>query len=218
MDMTPNNIVNMAVLLGLDAIAVSDHNTIGNAEAAMKVGRRQGMCVIPGMEVETAESVHVLTLYPDLDRAKYAADAVYSALPDIKNKPELFGRQALMDENDNIIGEEDRLLLSSTELDLNDLLYLVRDAGGLYIPAHVDRHSYSILISLGFMPENLDADGIEISKNVKDVDEYLKNRPDLRGRKVFRDSDAHYLQDISDPVNFLDISSVTELFKNKAVK
>ena len=94
MDMTPNNIVNMAKLLGLDAVAVTDHNSIGNAVSAMKVGERVGQCVIPGMEVETAEAVHVLTLYPSIDRAKPVADAVYSALPDIKNKPELFGKQA----------------------------------------------------------------------------------------------------------------------------
>jgi len=212
MDMTPNNIVNMAKLLGLDAVAVTDHNSIGNAESAMKVGERVGQCVIPGMEVETAEAVHVLTLYPSIDRAKPVADAVYNALPDIKNKPELFGKQAFMDEYDNIVGYEDRLLLSSTEITLSELLYMVKDAGGLFIPAHVDRHSYSILTNLGFIPEDLSVDIIEMSKNVADVDEYLNNRPDLRGIRIMRNSDAHYLEDISEPVNFLNIKSPSEIF------
>lgn len=212
MDMTPNNIVNMAKLLGLDAVAVTDHNSIGNAVSAMKVGERVGQCVIPGMEVETAEAVHVLTLYPSIDRAKPVADAVYSALPDIKNKPELFGKQAFMDEYDNIVGYEDRLLLSSTTITLGELLYIVKDVGGLFIPAHVDRHSYSILTNLGFIPEDLNVDIIEMSKNVADIDEYLNNRPDLRGIRILRNSDAHYLEDISEPVNFLNIKNPSEIF------
>lgn len=212
MDMTPNNIVNMAKLLGLDAVAVTDHNSIGNAVSAMKAGERVGQCVIPGMEVETAEAVHVLTLYPSIDRAKPVADAVYSALPDIKNKPELFGKQAFMDEYDNIVGYEDRLLLSSTTITLGELLYIVKDVGGLFIPAHVDRHSYSILTNLGFIPEDLNVDIIEMSKNVADIDEYLNNRPDLRGIRILRNSDAHYLEDISEPVNFLNIKNPSEIF------
>ena len=215
MDMTPNNIVNMAKLLELDAVAVSDHNSIGNAEAAIKVGKRIGQCVIPGMEVETAEAVHVLTLYPSIDRARPVAEAVYAALPDIKNKPELFGQQAFMDEWDNIAGYEDKLLISSTSITLNELLYMVRDVGGIFIPAHVDRHSYSILTNLGFIPDDLPIDGIEFSKNVRSVDEYLSNRPDLKGYKILRSSDAHYLEDISEPVNFLNISQVNELFNDK---
>lgn len=212
MDMTPNNIVNMARLLELDAIAVSDHNTIGNAEAAVKVGERVGQLVIPGMEVETAEAVHVLTLYPDIERAKPVAEAVYKALPDIKNKPDLFGKQAFMDDEDNIIGYEDKLLLSSTTITLDELLYMVRDVGGVFVPAHVDRHSYSILMNLGFIPEELDIAMIELSKNVTSIDEYLKNRPDLGKYKILRDSDAHYLEDISEPVNFLEFCSIDEFF------
>lgn len=213
MDMTPNNIVNMAALLGLNAIAVSDHNSIGNAEAAIKVGERIGVRVLPGMEVETAEAVHVLTLYPDIERARPVAEAVYSALPNIKNKPELFGQQAFMDDMDNIIGYEERLLISSTSIDLDELMYMVKEAGGIFVPAHVDRHSYSILMNLGFIPENLEVDGIELSKGVRDADEYLSNRTDLKGYKIFRNSDAHYLEDISDPINFLDIDNPTDLFK-----
>lgn len=212
MDMTPNNIVNMAKLLELDAIVISDHNSIGNAEAAMKVGERIGQCVMPGMEVETAEAVHVLTIYPSLDRAKSVAEAVYDALPDIKNKPELFGYQAFMDEWDNIVGYEDKLLISSTSITLNELMYMVKAVGGIFIPAHVDRHSYSILMNLGFIPEDLAVDGIEFSKNVRSIDEYLSNRPDLKGYKIFRNSDAHYLEDISEPVNFLGLDRIDELF------
>lgn len=214
MDMTPNNIVNMAALLGLDVIAVTDHNTIGNAEAAMLVGKRAGVRVIPGMEVETIEAVHVLTLYPDIQSAQSVAESVYNALPDIKNKPDIFGMQAYMDEWDNILGYEEKLLISSAQLDLAELFELVRAAGGVFVPAHVDRHSYSILSNLGFIPKELPVEWIEFSKMTDDIVSYVKNRPDLKDYKILRNSDAHYLQDISEPEHFLNISSVEELFKN----
>ena len=105
-DMTPNNIVNMAAIIGLDAIAISDHNSVGNVRAAMKVGEQVGVKVLAGMEVETAEEIHVLTLYETMEAAEEVAKRVYDALPDIKNRPEIFGNQYYMDENDNIVGEE----------------------------------------------------------------------------------------------------------------
>lgn len=212
-DMTPNNIVGMAKVTGLDAIALTDHNTVGNVRAAMKVGEEYDVTVIPGMEVETEEEVHILTLYPGIEAAEYAASEVYKKLPDIKNKPEIFGEQRRMDEEDNIIGYEDKLLLSATSLSIESLFDLVKTAGGLFAPAHVDRHSYSILTNLGFMPDNIDIRYIEVSKRVEDVEAYMESRPELKKYKVLRDSDAHYLPDISPKDAYLDIDDISELFK-----
>ena len=124
-DMTPNNIVNMAALGGLNAIAISYHNTIGNVAPAIKVGQECGIKVIPGMEIETAEEVHILTLYPDLKSAEYVADTVYESLPDIKNRPEIFGRQLKMNEMDEIVGEEEKLLISVLQI-INSQILIVR--------------------------------------------------------------------------------------------
>ena len=212
-DMTPNNIVNMAALGGLNAIAISDHNTIGNVAPAIKVGEECGIKVIPGMEIETAEEVHILTLYPDLKSAKYVSDIVYESLPNIKNRPEIFGRQLKMNERDEIVREEEKLLISPTTLSIEKVFELVKDAGGLFIPAHVDRHSYSVLTNLGFIPDNLDIKHIEVSKKVNVLDDYLNARPELRNYEIFRNSDAHYLEDISLNDAFLDISDVLEIFK-----
>ena len=100
-DMTPNNIVNMAALSGLSAIAISDHNTVGNVRAAMEVGQACGVTVLAGMEIETAEEVHILTLYPSIEAAEEAARHIYKSLPDIKNRPDIFGEQIFMDEGDD---------------------------------------------------------------------------------------------------------------------
>ena len=212
-DMTPNNIVNMAALSGLDAIAVSDHNSVGNVRSAMKVGEMCGVKVIPGMEVETAEEVHILTLYPSIESAEYAAEEIYKYLPQIKNRPEIFGEQLKMNEEDEVVGIEEKLLISPTTLSIEGLFDLVKTAKGLFIPAHVDRHSYSVLTNLGFIPDNLDIRNIEMSKKLGCVEDYLNSRPDLRGYKIFRNSDAHYLEDISHRDEALDINDVNELFK-----
>ena len=213
MDMTPNNIVGMAKIKGLTAIALSDHNTTGNVRAAMEVGKEYELTVIPGMEVETEEEVHILTLYPSIEAAEYASGEVYKKLPMIRNRPEIFGEQCLMDAEDNITGHEEKLLLTATTLSMNSLYDLVKTAGGLFIPAHIDRHSYSVLTNLGCIPKDRDIRYVELSKRVEDVAGYLESRPELSDYVIFRDSDAHYLEDISEPVNSFDIDDVTDIFK-----
>ena len=210
MDMTPNNIVNMAALSGLNAIAVSDHNTVGNVKACMEVAKEVGITVIPGMEVETEEEVHILTLYPSLEAAQEVAKEVYKRLPSIKNRPEIFGDQAFMDKDDNITGYEEKLLISSAGMSMNYLFDVVKTAGGIYIPAHVDRHSYSVLTNLGFIPDDIDIKNIEISRMTEDVESYLAARDELKKYRIFRNSDAHYLQDIATPGAYL--NDLSELF------
>ncbi len=210
LDMTPNNIVNMAVLSGLTAIAVCDHNSAKNVRAVMEVSKLLGLTVIPGMEVETAEEVHILTLFPTLDACEYAEKEIYKSLPQIKNRPEIFGEQVIMDAGDNIIGREDKLLISPTSLSINNLYDLVKSAGGQFIPAHLDRHSYSVLTNLGFMPDDLDISHIEISKGVENLELYLDNRPELKKYKILRNSDAHYLENIAMKDAF--IKDLSELF------
>ena len=211
-DMTPNNIVNMAKICGLDAIAVSDHNSVKNVSAVMEVGKKLGITVIPAMEVETEESVHILTLYPSLSAAEEVANAVYNALPDIKNRPEIFGRQIIMDSCDNITGFEEKLLISPAAISINSLFDMVAAVGGLFVPAHIDRHSYSILTTLGFMPQDLDIKMIEISKNTTDIPAYLENRPELKKYKILRNSDAHYLENISERDAFLELKNAFDIF------
>lgn len=210
-DMTPNNIVGMAYVAGVEAIAITDHNTVGNVRAAQLVGENLGVRVLAGMEIETAEEVHVLTLYPTLEIAKEVGKVIYEHLPPIKNKPEIFGHQYYMNENDEIVGEEERLLISPTTLSIEEVFDIVRDAGGFAAPAHVDRHSYSVLTNLGFIPEELNTKWIEVSYKVDSIEEYIGSRSDLAKYKVLRNSDAHYLKDVATKENFLPCK-IEELF------
>lgn len=203
-DMTPCNIVNMARLKGLDAIAVTDHNSVKNVPAVISAGKRAGITVIAGMEIETAEEVHVLSLFPTEKAAFKVWRAVDESLPYIANNKEIFGSQLIMDENDVITGEEGRLLLTASSLSLQEVFLLVKSVDGVAIPAHIDRQSNSIISNLGFMPSDLDAEAIEISCAAT-LTEYLNDNKYLNKYKIILNSDAHRLGDISEKINFVDV-------------
>lgn len=200
-DMTPNNIVNMSILKGLDVIAVSDHNTCGNVRAVQKVAGDK-LLVIPAMEIETAEEVHMLSLFPTIEAAEEMEKIVKQHLPKIENKPEIFGNQYYMDENDEIVGEEKYLLVNATTLDIYEASKAVSDLGGLIIPAHIDRSSYSIISNLGFIPPDINFPCVEISKSAsEDFFAAYKNY------NTITNSDAHYLWDIQEKIHFFEIDN-----------
>ncbi len=198
-DMTPNNIVNMALIKGLGIIGVTDHNSAGNVRAVMNVAK-DNILVIPGMEVTTSEEVHVLCYFPTVEAAEDMGEFIYKSLPPIKNRPEIFGNQYYLDEEDEIKGEEERLLISATSLSIYKVKEEAEKRGGIMIPAHVDKKSYSVHSNLGFMPPDLGVNSVEITKN--NNEEMKKTYPHCN---LFINSDAHYLEDISEAERELEI-------------
>ncbi len=198
-DMTPNNIVNMAMICGLNMIAVADHNTTGNVQAVMRLGEKAGITVIPAMELETAEEIHVLCLFPTLkDAQKFDNEQVKPALPPIKNNPQIFGTQQLMDEDDHIIGEDDRYLINATSISLDVLPKLIESYGGVAVPAHIDKSTKSLVGNFGMVGDYMGFRSFELSRNLPEG--FLAATPGL-GKRPFRyihNSDAHYLQDIGE--------------------
>lgn len=187
-DMTPNNIVGMAGILELDAIAVSDHNSALNLPAVCKLGAEQGILVIPAIEITTAEEVHVLSLFPSLEAALYMGEELYSMLPDVSNDPDIFGDQLILDEKDRITGTVEKLLINATSLSIEKVFDKVRSYGGVPIPAHIDKTSYSVISNLGFIPPELGVQAIEV-KNPP--------YPAAENYKIITDSDAHTLETMS---------------------
>ena len=193
--MTPNNIVNMAKLLGLDVIAVSDHNSAKNLPAIKKVAEKNDLLIIPAIELNTAEEVHVLTLFYTFEQAICFSDYINKHLPNIKNNPEIFGEQLIMDENDEIIGTEDKLLINALDLGLDTLCAAVCDYGGVMIPAHINKNAYSMISNLGFIPPEYGFKCVEINSS-----DY---KSDFEGN-IISDSDAHYLEHINERLNFIE--------------
>lgn len=203
-DMTPNNMVNMAALLGCDIMAVTDHNACRNARAAIKVGEEVGVLVIPGMELSTSEEAHVVCLFSTVDGAEAFDRYVAERFPDIKNRKEIFGDQFILDENDEKIGEEDRMLINSSFISINDVLPAVRSFGGTAFPAHIDADSYSIVASLGVVPEEAGFTAVEITGKC-DLDTFKMLNPEIEGKLIFTDSDAHYLHLMQEDMNWIEL-------------
>ena len=198
-DMTPNNIVNMALLKGLDIIALSDHNSAGNLRAAAKVAGSR-LLVIPAIEVESAEEVHIVCYFPSVDRAEQFSEELKAQLPPIENRPDIFGRQLYLNEKDEVTGEEHQLLVCASGLSIEQVFSLTANYGGASVPAHIDRSSSSILSNLGFIPPDLPVSALEIT---------AKGRAELEqkyaGFRILTNSDAHYLEDIAEPEFSLDL-------------
>lgn len=195
--MTPNNLVNMAYIKGLDALAVCDHNSALNLRACKAVADARGLVFIPGIEVETREEVHMLCLFPKLDAAEDFGAWVYQYLPPLPNRPDLFGEQIVMDEDDRQVAVEPRLLIQSTELSIEDAADACRRAGGVPAPAHINRTSNSLLCSLGFIPPHLSFTCVEVYERLP------VEGVDLEKYHVLYNSDAHYLEDISERRSFI---------------
>ena len=189
-DMTPANICGMAMLKGLQMIALTDHNTARNLPTMQICADAYGLLLIPGMEITIREEVHLLGYFPTVDRAVEFSEFLRPHMPPKKNKPSFFGNQYVMDEDDNVIAEEDELLIGASDLPLAELVKLIREADGVPVPAHINRGSNDLLINLGFVPDDLDLTAVEVWKHLP-----CAHTPQ-EGRVVLHSSDAHYLGDI----------------------
>ncbi len=207
-DMTPNNIVNMSRLKGLDIIAVTDHNSAGNVAAVMTCGQQAGVLVVPGMEIETSEEVHVLAFFPSLDKCLQMDSMITAAMPQLENREEIFGAQHLLNERDEYVGSVSRMLVTAGKLSIEEVARHAQILGGVTVPAHVDRSSYSVLSNLGFIPPEPGFTCVEISKNT-DRDHAIRRYPFLSDYHILSSSDAHYLADISEPQQTLDLPQLS---------
>ena len=172
-------------------IAVSDHNSARNLPAVCRLGMEQGILVVPAIEINTAEEVHVLSLFPSLEAALDMGEELYAALPAVKNQPDIFGDQLVMDENDCVVDQVEKLLINAVSFSIETAFEKVRQRGGMPIPAHVDKSAYSVLSSLGFLPPELNAYTIEVSPNGVQKGFVL---PGAEKHFVISDSDAHCLE------------------------
>lgn len=207
-DMTPNNIVNMAVLKGLDIIAVTDHNSAENVKAVMNCADGSQLIVVPGMEVETREEVHLICLFPSVENALKMQETLYSLLPKRENREDIFGQQLIMDECDKIIAHNGRLLLTAADISVEESCNTVKSLGGIVIPAHIDREAYSIISNLGLIPQDLNLKYLEISRNCE-LNEYRRQNQKVSDYCFLKSSDAHRLGDILERESFIELQELT---------
>ena len=203
-DMTPNNIAGMAALAGLNIVALTDHNSARNCPAFFTAAKRQGIIPIAGMELTTAEDIHVICLFEHLEDALLFNDDVDTHRIRIRNRTDIFGDQWITDENDTVIGTEEDLLSNATDLSLDDVPPLVERYRGICYPAHVDREANGLISTLGTFPIS-PVFGIAEFHDTQKIEAYTDAHPMLSSMMTVVSSDAHYLWDIRDREHYFDL-------------
>jgi PHP family Zn ribbon phosphoesterase len=189
--MSPAKIIAKACEKGLDIIGITDHNTTRHCKLVKQLAQSAGIFVLMGAEVTTREEVHCLTFFENDDQLMEFQDYLEKHLPPIQNNIEKFGYQVVVDENEQIIDEIEHLLISAINQSTEQVEQKVHSLGGIFIPAHIDRPSYSIISQLGFIPSGLIIDGVEISADCK-TETVLPFLVSHRDKSLIRNSDAHY--------------------------
>jgi len=200
LEMSPAAIVRRAREAGLNAIALSDHNCAFNLPAFADSCRADGMECLFGLEVTSVEEAHMLCLFDDLEAAVELGDRIYASLPDIRNRPEQLGDQPIVDAHGEIIGFAEKYLINASPYDIRTLLDLVHALGGLFVPAHIDRHVFGIIAQLGFLPDE-DFDAVELTPRGNPA--LAQNYP------VLRSSDAHQLAAIGSGYSAMELDALT---------
>lgn len=194
-EMSPKAVVKAACERGLDMIAVTDHNSAENVSAVMRAAEGSGLAVFAGMEVSTIEEVHILAIFEKPEGALKLQDVVYNKLMPGMNNTEFFGEQVVADEEDNVLGFNNRMLISAASITARSLVDTVHALGGMAIASHIDRDGFGIISQLGFIPDDCMLDALEFSPKIS-FDKAQELFGNYSNFTWISSSDAHRLADI----------------------
>ena len=193
-DMSPRAIIERAAHVGLHIIAVCDHNTCENIPALRKTSRTTDIVALAGMEITSQEEIHILGIFDTEERAFEVQEVVYQHLPG-ENDEETFGYQVVVNEQEEVISFNKKLLIGATTLPLEKVVELIHTCDGLAIASHIDREAYSIIGQLGFVPPGLALDALEVAPGMG-PEEARERFPGIASFPLITSSDAHCLEDI----------------------
>ena len=206
LEMSPANIVETAARKQIDILGITDHNSTKHGPLVHKMAAKNGIFVLCGAEVTTKEEIHCLTFFENIEKLTLFQQYLDAHLGDVKNNPQKFGYQVVLDEDEMIVEEVDKLLIAAIDQSIDEVEAMVHKLDGLFIPAHIDRPAYSLLGQLGFLPPGLKADALEISKNTTEA-ELVKMHPELAGYTFIQSSDAHFPEQIGTRVTKFEIKT-----------
>lgn len=195
LSMTPRDIVEKAASLGINVMAVCDHNSVENVAVTKDLAKKKGINAIAGMEINSSEEVHILGLFPDMENAMKIQEIVYRNLQPGKNDEDVFGMQVVVNEINEVMEFNERLLIGATSLSVNTIVELIHECKGLAVASHIDRDGFGIIGQLGFIPAELDFDALEISRRITREEAVMKFGA-YRHIPWISSSDAHRLVDI----------------------
>ena len=192
LDMSPMRILTAAKKKEIDIIGICDHNSSENSLAVMNAAKKMNINVFPGMEVTSQEEVHVLALFDEIENALKLQEYVYENLPG-ENDEDAFGMQVIVNEKEEVLGSNNKLLIGATTIPLEKIIKTIHSLNGIAIASHIDRESFSIIGQLGFIPDNLELDALEISRAITLEEAKKRYSNDY---PITCSSDAHYPDDI----------------------
>ena len=211
--MIPPLIVQAALELHIDIIAITDHNASANVSAVQKAAQGTTLKVLPGMEIQTHEDVHLLCLFENLTELESWQAQVNESLPDTLNRAEFFGEQYEVDEQGEYIRTEPRMLLTSTRFSIDDVFERVNALGGLVIPAHVERTTYGLFPTLGLLSDQWPILGFEISRHTT-PEQARKSFPSIGSYPLIQNGDVHRLNEfIGSTIFVLEEPTINEIYK-----
>lgn len=197
LEMSPVNIVRRALEQKIDIIGITDHNSTRQCRLISQIAETVGIFVLPGAEITSREEVHCLVFMPGWKELHSLQQYLDQHLGNILNDVDNFGYQVVVDDQENIVFEEPRLLIQSINQSVEEIEAFVHSLGGLFIPAHVNRSAFSLVSQLGFVPDDLKADALELSKHVT-AEKFVSQNPYLTSKQFIRSSDAHFLKSIGE--------------------
>jgi len=187
LELSPAVLVDRSVRRGVRFLALSDHNSARNTPAFEALAPSAGLVPLCGLEVTTQEELHCLCLFRNSSDALAFGSLIEDRLLKVPNRPEKWGDQVVVDARENVLDEVPYWLGTATNLPLTELGDWCLAAGGMFIPAHIDRPSQSILSQLGYVPD-LGYSALEVRQGTAGLD--------VRGRTLVKGSDAHYPDDV----------------------
>lgn len=191
-EMSPMNIINKALEKGLDIIGITDHNSTLNCRVIAEAAADQGIFVMCGAEVTTQEEVHCLAFFENPEKLQEFQLYLEAYLPQVPNQAEKFGHQLVVDEKEQVLAEVDCLLILGISRSLEQVEKKVHSLGGLFIAAHADKKSYSVLSQLGFFPDDVHFDAVEVAFPERLTASEHKMLSALNV-PLITNSDAHYI-------------------------
>lgn len=211
-EMSPIGIIEKCKEKKIDLIAVCDHNTTQNSEALISRGSLSGISVLPGFEICSIEEVHILAIFDSIENAYKMQEYIYDNLEG-KNNPKIFGYQVISNMDDEVEGENDKFLLGAVGKSLHNISKKIHSLNGLAIPAHIDRKAFGLISQLGYIPDDISIDAIEmISDQIE-----LKHSCNILNYKTIKSSDAHFKKDIGKNITVFKMKDVSVYEMRKAL-
>lgn len=192
LEMSPTQIIAKAKELGLDMIGLTDHNSTRQSKLTKEIGEKNGIFVLRGAEVTTQEEIHCLAFFEKDEELDIFQAYLEKHLSFVENDPDKFGYQLVVDEEENVLDMEDSLLISALNQSMDEVYEKVKSLNGIFIPAHINKKSTSVMSQLGFVPPDIKADALEITRHITKED-FIKKNAYLKNFTFIQSSDAHYI-------------------------